>query len=300
LSATWYQTNQPDIYKRQIKTEDGRSITEFSNSLPGAAPATAGFLPNAAPAPQLSSLGFPSTLASMLGVSSRNNAPSGPRVSVIGDSSADDRERQDLISAASTPYKGSPNGQLTANQLRVLAGIRDSEGKNALARETATVNNAAGIEREQLQQQGANQRAALGAALQWPESQERAVGLGINNRLAAQKEGALNNYMNAQTPEARNKALQQLQALGEKPEGSGNVYAALPGGQGFNPETGQPFTLPSRVFNTRTGEVVQQSGQSEQGQKTVSLDQVEATAKRRNMSVEAVKKDLQANGWGIV
>jgi hypothetical protein len=218
----WTKTSIPGVIRK------GNAFT----NIPGNVPANIGFdavagASVAAPKTPAVPLGLQQALSSLTGGlgsgSVSASSRTGPRFSVIGDSSADDRERQALISAASTPYKGSPNGQLTANQLRVLAGIRDSEGKNALARETTTVNNAAGIEREQLQQQGANQRAVLGAALQWPESQERAVGLGINNRLAAQKEGALNNYMNAQTPEARNKALQQLQALG----GGGNMEENL-------------------------------------------------------------------------
>jgi hypothetical protein len=55
----------------------------------------------------------------------------GPRFGVIGDSSQADRERKRLIDAASTPYRGAQNGQLTANQLRTLAGVQESDQRAA-------------------------------------------------------------------------------------------------------------------------------------------------------------------------
>ena len=45
-------------------------------------------------------------------------------VTVVRDSSRDGEAGRAAIAAASTPYRGSQNGQLTANQLRTLAENR--------------------------------------------------------------------------------------------------------------------------------------------------------------------------------
>lgn len=74
-----------------------------------------------------------------------------PSYGMIGDSSQADRERKRLVEAASTPYRGAQNGQLTANQLRTLAGVQEMEQRAA--------SDAAGLD---MRQQELTQRAAEG------------------------------------------------------------------------------------------------------------------------------------------
>ncbi|EPJ5081071.1 hypothetical protein P3415_006545, partial [Pseudomonas aeruginosa] len=84
-----------------------------------------------------------------------------PRVTVVPDSSRADSVRQAALNAASTPYRGSPNGQLTARQIDNLFGLQQSDDRNATSLASTRANNDTALVREQVQQQGANQRAAL-------------------------------------------------------------------------------------------------------------------------------------------
>ncbi|MBS9758940.1 hypothetical protein JR044_33680, partial [Pseudomonas aeruginosa] len=86
---------------------------------------------------------------------------SAPRVTVVPDSSRADSVRQAALNAASTPYRGSPNGQLTARQIDNLFRLQQSDDRNATSLASTRANNDTALVREQVQQQGANQRAAL-------------------------------------------------------------------------------------------------------------------------------------------
>lgn len=79
----------------------------------------------------------------------------GPSGGVIGDSSSAQRERKRLVDAASTPYRGAQNGQLTANQLRTLAGLQEMDQRAT----TEAANQQAATERAAMQEAGANTRA---------------------------------------------------------------------------------------------------------------------------------------------
>ncbi|MGV8637863.1 hypothetical protein ACV35N_38375, partial [Pseudomonas aeruginosa] len=80
---------------------------------------------------------------------------------MVSDSSRADSVRQAALNAASTPYRGSPNGQLTARQIDNLFGLQQSDDRNATSLASTRANNDTALAREQVQQQGANPRAAL-------------------------------------------------------------------------------------------------------------------------------------------
>ena len=180
------------------------------------------------------------------------NSPGGPSFAIIGDSSQQDRARQRMISAASTPYRGAQNGQLTANQLRTLSGLIQSDDRNATTLATNSENNAARMAETAMREQGENART------QFREQ-------GQNSRLAARN--ALDQRRISGEEEARGfqtRAAQRVERLYEqydqaKPEDRAAIaqqIRELSGGQQ------QLVTRPAMVFNNQTGDFVPQRGQA--------------------------------------
>ncbi|WP_420229991.1 hypothetical protein ACOBWA_01260 [Psychrobacter sp. ER1] len=83
------------------------------------------------------------------------------------------QEREALLRDASTAYKGSQNGQLTAKQMELRAGIVGANDKYRNDQYGAQLGAASQLTQAQMSQDGANQRAALGE-------------FGSNNRMNAQ------------------------------------------------------------------------------------------------------------------
>lgn len=190
----------------------------------------------------------------------------GNGLTVIGDETHADRVRRSAFGAASTPYRGSPNGQLTANQVRVLAGMDEANGRNALARETTTANNAASLEREAIQQAGASGRTAVQEAganaragatndVQRGELALRQEAQGFQTRGALRVEKLYEQYEKAK-PEDRAAIAEQIRTMTGKEHPS--RFTVVPGGQEIDPTTQQSVTRPARVFNNQTGQFVEQ------------------------------------------
>ena len=100
---------------------------------------------NTVNAPQANRGGFGMPNAPRLGWSERN-------------------ERDNLLAKISTPHKGSPNGQLTAKQMELMADISGRDQKYANDQYGTQVNAASQLTQAQMSQDGANQRAVLGEA----------------------------------------------------------------------------------------------------------------------------------------
>ena len=83
------------------------------------------------------------------------------------------QERDALLRDASTSYRGSQNGQLTAKQMELRAGIVGADDKYKNDQYGAQLSAASQMSQAQMSQDGANQRAVLGEA-------------GSNNRMNAQ------------------------------------------------------------------------------------------------------------------
>lgn len=75
---------------------------------------------------------------------------------------AERQERQALLRDASTAYKGSQNGQLTAKQMELRAGIIGADDKYRNDQYGAQLSAASQLAQTQMTQAGANERAALG------------------------------------------------------------------------------------------------------------------------------------------
>jgi hypothetical protein len=151
-----------------------------------------------------------------------------------------------------------------------------AQGKQVDA-ELATQGYNAGIDRERLGQDGANTRAGMqerGAAAramgQLNLGQQR---LGLDSQRAA-GENALratqvraadrmaniqDQYLGAKTDEERMRLASQIRAMNG--QGSEEAWAHSPGGQIVDPKTNMLVTQPGVIYNRRTGQSVDQSGQ---------------------------------------
>ena len=165
--------------------------------------------------------------------------------------------RNRLVKAASTPYAGAQNGQLTANQIRTLADLQKSDDRNAVDMATNSENNAARLAETAMREQGQNARTERTASLDERriagEEEER----GFSTRAQQRIERLYEQYDKAK-PEDRAAIAEQIRVLNGKDQPA--RYAVAQGGQEIDPVTGQLVTRPAVVFNQQTGEFVQQQG----------------------------------------
>ncbi|WP_435493369.1 hypothetical protein [Variovorax sp. RB3P1] len=241
----------------------------------GDSPAAAGFAPRSGPSGQnmaaadaLDARGVAARAgerAAAADVAAHGFSP-GNGLSVIGDDAQADRLRRSAIAAASTAYRGSPNGQLTANQLRTLAGMDEANARNAVTREATAANNASALEREAMQQAGATGRTLAGEAganaragasndVQRGELALRQEAQGFQTRGAQRVEKLYEQYEKAK-PEERAAIGEQIRTLTGKDHA--NRFTVVAGGQEVDPTTQQLTTRSARVFNNQTGQFVDQ------------------------------------------
>lgn len=176
-----------------------------------------------------------------------------PAGGVIGNSDASRRERDALIRAASTPHRGAQNGQLTANQLRTLAGLQEGDQRAA----TEAANQQAATERAAMQEAGANSRALSRDEIDRRRADTESLLKGFEARGLERVEKLYQQLDAAETPEARAAIAEQLRALSGKD--APNRFTVVPGGQEVSPQ-GMPYTRPSMVLNNQTGQFVDQQG----------------------------------------
>lgn len=181
----------------------------------------------------------------------RQQSPAG---GVIGNSDPSRRERDALIRAASTPYRGAQNGQLTANQLRTLAGLQEGDQRAA----TEAANQQAATERAAMQEAGANSRALSRDEIDRRRAASEELLRGFEARGMERAEKLYAAYENARTPEERAAVAEQLRALSGKE--APNRFTVVPGGQEIDPTTNMAVTRPARVFNNQSGQFVDQQG----------------------------------------
>jgi hypothetical protein len=194
----------------------------------------------------------------------------GPRVGVIADP-ARAADRNAVFSAATTSLKGSPNGQLTANQLRTAQGLLDSEQRDATTRYTADqsaatqqqlaqMNNDAALARTGMTESGANTRAAAANQVAQGDLALRATAQGFKTRAEQRQEALYQRYESAK-PEERPAIAQQIRDLAGRE--TPNRFTVVQGGQEIDPTTQQLVTRPARVFNNQSGQFMDQ-GQTPQ------------------------------------
>ena len=177
-----------------------------------------------------------------------------------------ERERSAVMQAAMTPLRGSPNGQLTANQLRTAQGLVDGSQRDATARyqtdtsaatqrDTAAMREDGEAARSFEREQGANQRARAANQIQQQELGMRREAQGFQTREAQRKESLQARYEAAKTPEERSAIAQQIRDLSGKQEPQ-NRFTVVPGGQEWDAASGAMRNVPARVLNNQTGQFV--------------------------------------------
>jgi hypothetical protein len=222
--------------------EDATKAATLVNApqMPSAIGSGFGFSPGNAMKAQLAGMG---AQGAGFGFNTPRPAETGPRVTMLGDSSQEERERAAAFSAASTPIQGARG--LTANQQRILAGLREGYERRELNAE----NNAAALERERMQQAGANQRQAIAGAFDLQRAQPAMEGQGFQNALSRRLESAYAKYDAAKTDDEKSAALREIALFGGGGGGKGDKkerqYGFMKGEDGniwaTNPETGDAF-----------------------------------------------------------
>ena len=206
------------------------------------------------------------------------NAPSAPTHPM--QSPMQQEERRQLINKASTAMRGAQNGQLTANQLNVLAGIQRDENSLANQRYTTDANNAAQAQQTAMREMGADARTAMNESGQntrfdaglnrdyWKDGQE----MGLRNRqqdLTERKEGIgirlgetiekLRNDYASETDENKRAAIGQMLASytgdGAKTPQGASRYVTVKGSKGSDAQGGE-WENPSMLMDTVTGQII--------------------------------------------
>lgn len=212
-------------------------------------------------------------------------------VTVVRDSSRDGAAGRAAIAAASTPYRGSPGGQLTANQLRTLAGLQESSERNAtdLAREQMQQAGADG--RAAIAEAGANQRFAQSNALDQQRTAAEVESKGFATRSAQRLEKLYEQYDKA-APEDRAAIAEQLRVLTgkDKPDQYGTVNL----GTEVDPVTGMVTNRGDAVFNRANGQII---GQSAALPPIEQNPQALAIKNNQNLSRDERAKQLRALGY---
>ena len=206
------------------------------------------------------------------------NAPSAPTHPM--QSPMQQEERRQLINKASTAMRGAQNGQLTANQLNVMAGIQRDENSLANQRYTTDANNAAQAQQTAMREMGADARTAMNESGQntrfdaglnrdyWKDGQE----MGLRNRqqdLTERKEGIgirlgetiekLRNDYASETDENKRAAIGQMLASytgdGAKTPQGASRYVTVKGSKGSDAQGGE-WENPSMLMDTVTGQII--------------------------------------------
>lgn len=119
------------------------------------------------------------------------------------------------------------------------------------------------LQREGMQQDGANSRSLVQAMLSQQRLDQDAVTAGYANRAAGQAEQMRNRIMTEPDPARRRSLVDTMMAM-EGKQTQADPYLVVPGGQQVDAVSGRAYNTPSAVFNRQTGQWVQQPGQGTQ------------------------------------
>lgn len=228
----------------------------------------------------------------------RRPAPGDPRT---------EQEREKILRALTTPYKGAQNGQLTAAQLSALMNFRRQEADaihNAESidaslmqtqmresGETARANARNALDQQRLGMEGI--RLGMEGQRTDSEVQER----GFRTRALRRQEALHERYEKAKTPEERSAIAEQIMALnGNSPSDNlRNNFMTVGGGQEWDAQAGTMRNVPQRLIDLRTGQEV---GVGTQKQVPIAENPKAIAIKNdTSMSIEQKRKALQELGY---
>ena len=187
-----------------------------------------------------------------------------PQIQHSGNSSTSKDELRRLRWAAESAMENAPRKKYAMQHPAVMAYQAALQGDTAAryggqaALEAKTNDTNAGLQREQMQQDGANQRER-------PRTMMDAVRLDMerkNQELTNRPRNlvvALQEKIAAEQDDARRNGMVQRMRDIEGRNTEVDPYLVVPGGQQLN-ENGQAYTAPSAVFNRRTGDWLRQPG----------------------------------------
>ena len=194
------------------------------------------------------------------------------------------QEREALLRDSSTAYKGSQNGQLTAKQMELRAGIIGADDKYKNDQYGAQLSAASQMAQAQMSQDGANQRAVLGETgtnarlnsqlgfdaakfQQTAEQQQQANGLAsrrldieqgnsdIANFAPKQLNALYEKYDIAQSDDDRSAIAAQIQALkGTNTKSDKEYWTNISGGETLSADGLTSVKNPDILLNRNTGE----------------------------------------------
>ena len=194
------------------------------------------------------------------------------------------QEREALLRDSSTAYKGSQNGQLTAKQMELRAGIVGADDKYKNDRYGAQLSAASQMAQAQMSQDGANQRAVLGETgtnarlnsqlgfdaakfQQTAEQQQESNGLAsrrldieqgnseVANFAPKQLNSLYEKYETAQSNEDRTAIAAQIQALkGTNTKSDKEYWTNIGGGETLSADGLTSTKNPDVLLNRNTGE----------------------------------------------
>lgn len=192
------------------------------------------------------------------------------------------QEREALLRDTSTAYKGSQNGQLTANQMELRAGIIGADDKYKNDQYTSQLGAASQVAQTQATQAGANQRAVLNETgdnerfnsqlgfdtdkfQQTAAQQDQQLGLDSRRldmeqdnsevaNLAPKKLNALyDKYDIAKTDEQKSEVAEQIRAL-EGTNSDKEYWTNIGGGEALSADGLTSTKNPDILLNRNTGE----------------------------------------------
>lgn len=144
-----------------------------------------------------------------------------PNFYIGRDTSTQERAERAALRAASNPYKGAQNGQLTANQVNALRGLANDIRTDETSRANNQADNLSRIQQTDMIQQGENQRTGARLSIDQSRLEGEQLERGFRVRQAQQVEGLRQAYQQAQDPEQRSAIAEQLRILnGDSGQGS--------------------------------------------------------------------------------
>lgn len=255
------------------------NITRTGNSFSASGPIRQGFTvngePPAWPMTVIPSEAVPRLAAAMDGFHPAQGASAAPRLQrqtpsaagfnprlppVLRDQVED--ARRDFLRAASTPYKGSQNRQLTARQIEALQDFSANHDPHVTDRVNTRTREQGANRRTALLEQGRSARFGAENALNQANTlsdlataQANLRSQGFKNRQARRLETLYQQYESAKLPSEKSAIAEQIRILNEEAEP--NRYQVVAGEQRIDPATGQLVTTPTMAFDQQTGRFIQ-------------------------------------------
>lgn len=141
-------------------------------------------------------------------------------------------------------------------EYRAMLGTDQALRQSQPGMDVAAMRENAGLQREGMQQSGANRRSLMSNMLDQEKLGMERETRGFANRASAQQEQLRDQVEQERDPAKRRGLVQHMLDVSGKTQ-QADPYLVVQGGQQVD-ENGRPYNMPSSVFNRQTGQFVQQ------------------------------------------